>query len=335
MKDFCKVLFCLAAGVILLAAAVFLMPEKSIDPIDELPDHDYIAEIRALIAAKKYGEAKVLAEDVIKLELPGRSTAEILKSEAEREAGKLHNRIWKSGRAFITGDPDGSVEEIGGSIVSDMLMYGDLRDLVKQGWFKITGRETDPVIIALAGAGLATEFVDAADWVPAVLKAFRKFGSMTGEIAGFIVKSCEQTIRNGKVSDAGKLFFRNSKSLVKSAGFIRAKNIFSIVRKPDELALLSKAAAGDPHITHLVVRHAGESSGEILQKSSGKLRQIARKGKMAVRLLKSAHKHYRYIPELSREAKYFICAVMAAVGAWFILLGVLKIIRSRKNAAVI
>ena len=103
--------------------------------LENLPDYDYVSEIKSLIKGKRYGEAIVLCEDVQKLELPCAPEIAALKTQAEKESKSVWNRIYKSGRAFITGNPDGSIEEIGGSVVSDMVMYGDIRDLVKQGWY--------------------------------------------------------------------------------------------------------------------------------------------------------------------------------------------------------
>ena len=151
-------------GLVLLAGAVcgmckFRIHARQIGEVhsveqelNALPDHDYVSEIKSLIDEKRYGEAIVLCEDVQKIGLPCAPEVAALKSKAEKESKKFWNRFWKSGRAFITGNPDGSIEEIGASVVSDMVLYGDVRDLIKQGWFKITEQETDPLLAALAAA---------------------------------------------------------------------------------------------------------------------------------------------------------------------------------------
>ena len=158
MKTIKQILRCLL-GILLIAGAVFIWAKsrgaEDIREMENLPDYDYVSEIKSLIKEKRYGEAIVLCEDVQKLELPCASDAAALKTQAAKESKKVWNRIWKAGRSFITGNPDGSIEEIGASVVSDMVIYGDIRDLVKQGWFKITKQETDPLLAALAAAGLA------------------------------------------------------------------------------------------------------------------------------------------------------------------------------------
>lgn len=264
--------------------------------LNALPDHDYIAEIRQLIKDKRYGEAIILCEDVQKAELPCAAEAAALKAGAERENKSIWNRIYKSGRAFITGNPDGSIEEIGGSIASDMLMYGDIRDLVKQGYFKLTKQETDPLIATLAAVGLLTEFVDVADWAPAALKAMKKAGAITRKLADSLLTMCKKIIKTRKMDGAAKAFFKNTKNMLDSAGFIRTKNIFKHVEQADDLALLAAKTKGNAAVTHLVSKHAGKESVNVLKNASpGFVEKLVRKGRLALRLFKSYHKHHAVI----------------------------------------
>lgn len=295
-------------GLVLLAGALWGMCKFRIhvrqigevhsveQELNALPDHNYIAEIRQLIREKHYGEAVILCEDVQKLGLPCAPEVAALKKQAEKESKKFWNRIRKAGRAFITGNPDGSIEEIGASVVSDMVIYGDVRDLVKQGWFKITGQETDPLLAALAAAGLVTEFVDVADWGPAILKAFRKIGAVSAKMADSLVAMFKNVAKTRKINKGTKAFFGNMKKMVDSAGLIRTKNMFKYADNAGDLALLAKKSADNSSLCHLVAKHSGTQTVEVLKGATpGFLKIVARKGRLAVRFMKVYHKHHAVI----------------------------------------
>ena len=225
-----------------------------------------------------------------------------IETQSGKEAKKFRNRIWKALVAFITGNPDGSIEEIGASVISDMVLYGDVRDLVKQGWFKITGQETDPLLAALAAAGVATEFVDVADLCPAVLKAFRKIGAVSAKMADSLVAMFKNVAKTRKINKSTKAFFKNTKKMVDSAGLIRTKNMFKYADNAGDLALLAKKSADNSALTHVVAKHAGKQTVEVLKESTpGFLKIVARKGRLAVRFMKVYHKHHAVIEKMIRQ----------------------------------
>ena len=294
----------IVCGILLTCLAFFVWQKHRIEneklqnepdiqaEIDKLPDYDYVSEIKSLIKEKRYGEAIILCEDVQKLELPCASEVAALKTQAEKESKKFWNRIRKAGWAFITGNPDDSIEEIGASVVSDMVLYGDLRDLGTQIWKKITKQETDPLLAALAGAGLVTEFIDIADWGPAVLKAFRKIGAVSAKMADSLIAMFKNVAKTRKIDKGTKAFFGNMKKMVDSAGLIRTKNMFKYADNAGDFALLAKKSAGNPAITHLAAKHSGKQTVEVLKGATPEfLKVVARKGRLAIRLMKSYHKH--------------------------------------------
>ena len=305
--------------------------------INKLPDYDYVSEIKSLIKERRYGEAIILCEDVQKLELPCAPDVAALKKQAEKESKNFWNRCWKAGRAFITGNPDGSIEEIGGSVVSDMVIYGDVRDLVKQGWFKITNQETDPLLAALAAAGLVTEFVDVADWGPAVLKAFRKIGAVSAKMADYLVAMFKNVAKTRKINKGTKAFFANTKTMVDSAGLIRTKNMFKYADNAGDLALLAKKSADNSSLCHLVAKHSGTQTVEVLKGATpGFLKIVARKGRLALRLFKSYHKHHTVIEKtfwqkLSKELVNGFSAVSGLIGLILLLSGTIPLFANKRQ----
>ena len=305
--------------------------------INNLPDYDYVSEIKSLIKEKRYGEAIILCEDVQKLKLPCASEAAAFKKQAEKESKKFWNIIWKTGRSFITGNPDGSIEEIGASVVSDMVIYGEIRDLVKQGWFKLTKQETDPLLAALAGAGLVTEFIDIADWGPAVLKAFRKIGAVSAKMADSLIAMFKNVAKTRKIDKGTKAFFGNTKKMVDSAGLIRTKNMFKYADNAGDLALLAKKSADNSSLCHLVAKHSGKQTVEVLKGATpGFLKVVARKGRQAVRFMKVYHKYHAVIEKMlwqniPKGLVNGFSAVSGSIGLILLLSGVIPFLKNKRK----
>lgn len=325
-------------GVSLIVLAIVILnkhyeaAEKLLLEIEQLPDYDYVSEIKSLIKDKRYGEAIIHCEDVQNSALPCSSEIAALKAEAEKESKNIWNRIYKVGKGFVTGNPDNSIEEIGGSIASDMVMYGDIRDLIKQGWYKITNQETDPLLAALAGVGLLTEFVDIADWTPSVLKALKKAGAISRKMADSLFVMCKNITKTRKVDESAKAFFGNTKKMVNSAGFIRTKNIFTNIDSVDDLAIVATKTTANPSLSHLVAKHSGKDSIDVMKKFPVKsLKYIARKGRPAIHLLKTYHKHK---PVIQRNFWKLLLPILGISGLVLLISGITPFFfRKRKNSA--
>ena len=83
------------------------------------------------------------------------SDGQLVRLEAARSAREQFRRYaTRFGKGFLTGDAEG-IEGIAGAAAGDLLVYGDMRDLVREGsrWWK--GHEVDPLMAGLAGVGLA------------------------------------------------------------------------------------------------------------------------------------------------------------------------------------
>jgi hypothetical protein len=74
---------------------------------------------------------------------------------AERSAkrGFVRNAM-RFGRGFVTGEPDGYAG-IAGAATGDLLVYGDVRDLAREGSRWVRGENADPLMVGLATVGLA------------------------------------------------------------------------------------------------------------------------------------------------------------------------------------
>jgi hypothetical protein len=84
--------------------------------------------------------------------LPKELVARAREARSTRE--QLRRTAVRFGRGFVTGIPEG-VEGLAGAAAGDLLLFGDVRDLAREGWRGIRGDATDPLIAGLAAAGLA------------------------------------------------------------------------------------------------------------------------------------------------------------------------------------
>ena len=119
--------------IVMLAVALLMLPalldaEKKMDvPLspEMLPDYNYIQIVKQLLHQNRFREASELCADIIAQELPGAEEAKALKKLCDQEISYAANRLRRGARGFITGSTN-SVEEAGGAIISDIIIYGDM-----------------------------------------------------------------------------------------------------------------------------------------------------------------------------------------------------------------
>ena len=280
------------AGLIALGLYVgwlMLRPEPSLEEVlDRLPDHDYCAEARRLAARGEYAEAKVLCEDIISCDLPGSKAARVLRDICEERMTSFSLRARNTVTAFVTGDPRNSPEEAAAVLLSDMLMYGDIRDLAVQGYRKLTGQPADPLVAGLAAAGLLTEFIDAADWAPALFKVLRRASVLSDKLAASLFRGAGRT---GKQALRSRRAGAGIVELFRRSGFVRTKRILRTIDTAEDAAAVVRLSRRSVPATHLLARSAGREMASAAKKLSGKgvsrrfLVRVVRKGPAGVTLL--------------------------------------------------
>lgn len=252
-----------------------------------LPNHDYLGEVVRL-REQSLEEAKQLARYISETEgMPNRELAKRIYAEIDREQRNWWNRTKRAASGFLTGE-GGSIEELGGSVASDMFLYGDVRDLVKHAYFKLRGDEKgDGFIITLSAFGLATEFVDAVDWAPAVLKAFRKAGALSAKMVDLLSEGMKACLKTRKLDGGLKQLFSGFRSVTDALGFARAGRALRHADSAADVAALAKAAKLAPDETYLLVKHAGRDgikmAGNLSEAQVRILREAAKKGPDALK----------------------------------------------------
>jgi hypothetical protein len=182
------VLVCLGLSVVLAAAVAEYRAR--------IPDHDYLPEVLELQREGRTGEGPLLAvaEYVAsQSDLPHAGEIE----EIAQGVRKERDSVWRSAADFFRGAVTGRSESTSGLVgaaATDLLVLGDIRDLVIEAGKYARDEDPDEVIVALSALGVATSAASLAPEpttkaaVPvelglSVLKVLRKAGSMTAGLA--------------------------------------------------------------------------------------------------------------------------------------------------------
>ena len=277
--------------------------------IDSLRDYDYIAEIRELESEGRLGEAEHLADFVLEgSSITNRDELAAIREGINRKRTAFRNRAYRVVRGFVVGEGI-SVEELSGAVVSDFLLWGDIRDLAKQGYYKVTGKETDPVVAALASVGVLTSLASfwpadpaepvevAADASLSCLKTLRKMGHLSKRFCGVLLDACRETVKTKSASKGLKEIVVGMKGLFDGAGSARASSIMKHVDDLDSLKAVSTMVKRTSEPTAILVRMYGEKGVKLLGKLSKAedgaivLEKAARKGPKALGKLLSYTKY--------------------------------------------
>lgn len=297
MKPLRRIPF-IAAGVLcLILGFTFFGVTREAAALDpaSLPDHDYLPEITSLMAGGAFGEAEDLCCAVIGMQLPNAGGAGVKLRECRREKSRWGASAAETVRGFVTGESE-TAAGTAGAILSDLFIYGDLRDLGIQFTRKLRGQPVDTPLAVLAGVGVATELSGLGKWGPSVLKQLRRAGALSARLLDHLKDSLRYFRRHGKLSPAGRRLFGDLFETVNFYGVRRAKTVLGAVRTPAELAVVAKLRKRAPAVPWLLtrsgkraavgqmVRFSGDAAGERLLKSAARKgpRGVMRLGKIRV-----------------------------------------------------
>jgi hypothetical protein len=182
--------FLLASALLLWLAGSWQGAQRAWE-LQALPDFDAAAAARALAAESRHAEALMVLEVAEASPETAALRAEI---EAERDAWQRWAR--QAVKGAWRGEGDTAVE-LGGAIAADLLVFGDVRDLVIQGGKALRGEPTDPLLIGLSTLGLALTVTPAADLGVAVLKFARRSGALGARLAGELLELSRRALRDG------------------------------------------------------------------------------------------------------------------------------------------
>lgn len=238
-----------ALRLALAAAALFVClrqwPAVLVESeLDALPDFNYLAAADSLRTQGRYGEALLVIETGYTQAPPDAQAplhAEHDRIESERD--DVVRRLREVGYGALTGRGD-SVEAFTGAIAADMLVVGDVRDLLIQAARKLRGEEVDELLAALSGVGVMLTLAPEVDWSVAVLKFARRAGAVTDSFAKDLVKLARRAMDERKAGGFGQA----ASDFAELARDARPAGAVAILRHVDDAGTLHRAAevAGRP-----------------------------------------------------------------------------------------
>lgn len=177
---------------------------------------------------------------------------------AERAAGMPSSKAASFARGFVTGKPQ-DVASAAGMLTGDLFVFGDIRDVVREGWQGLRGEEVDPLVLGLAGTGIA---VTAGLYASGGLAAPARAGLSVAKAArkgGFIGAPLLRLLKLEKreglvqfVSDVGRVQSRT--------GMRGALDGLKIAERPQEVAKLARLADAKGSKTRAIVKVLGRGA---------------------------------------------------------------------------
>jgi len=201
-----------AAGIFALAAMAFVpagieawsMLSAADDPV-AIADRGLSRALDGAVAVREIGAAldgddPELAQSFVELADDRGVTLPVdLKQRVQAAVDQANSARATAARfagGLVTGDPK-DVAGLAGSALGDLFVFGDVRDAVREGGRYVSGEAYDPLILGLAGAGIAITagtYATAGAAVPArlglsALKVARRTGQLSGAMARWIGRS--------------------------------------------------------------------------------------------------------------------------------------------------
>lgn len=227
------------------------------------PDADMLSEVRTLREEGKFDEAILVADAAIASNSGDRAKTLIDERDAaQRERDSLWRKAKDVGRGAVTGSGD-SLEALAGAVATDFFLIGDIRDLTIQGYRGAMGQETDELIILLSSVGVATTLAPEVDWAPSILKALRKLGAMSDNLAHTLLT----WLRRGEKANLERVF-QDVDELAVRAGPGGATALIKHADDPADIARMRAFAAARPHGAFTMYR-TGREGMSLLRAAEG------------------------------------------------------------------
>lgn len=191
----------LAAALVIVAVGVVLgklLLDGSGPYLEALPAYAYCDQAAAALVEDRVVEALELAE-------AGACSEEL--ATARSRWSSLAATVERCWDGVWTGYGDDAAA-VGCAVASDLVVFGDVRDLARQGLAWGQGAATDPVLVALSTAGLVLTFAPHVGLGNALMKVARRAGTLTNALAGGVVTLVRRGAwapLAGVLGDAGRI----------------------------------------------------------------------------------------------------------------------------------
>jgi hypothetical protein len=213
----------LAAYATIIAAAFYVLPQgkRALDLHLAADDPARLADLqladsfgaelaeREIAAALDRGDIELAESFAALAEVRAIAVPEDLKArlaQAQSPGMQTSRAAGNFGRGFITGETD-DIAGLAGAATGDLIGWGDVRDLAREGWHALSGQEVNRLLVGMSAAGLA---VTAWTYLSAGAAAPVREGLSVVKAAGRaerlgkgLVESVGRSVANGRVERVG------------------------------------------------------------------------------------------------------------------------------------
>lgn len=287
MNAFSKASWALAGVALTLAAAVALWPRAraaiEVVSVQDDPARGADVQLSAMPAdalrdriAAEIGDA-VVTDDaelaVSLLELASERgiaiDADLVRraDEAARARNSASGQAYRFASGFITGDiSDGA--SLAGTVAGDLFVYGDLRDIAREGWRLASGAEADRVVLGLATAGVAVTagtYLSAGGAAPvragvSLIKDARKLGRVSAGLTDWTNRSVRALASTPAMGSALARAAKDVARVQSRAGTRAAFDVLKVADGPKDLARAARLAEKKGGQTRAVLKILGRGA---------------------------------------------------------------------------
>jgi hypothetical protein len=208
--------------------------ERNIDAALQAKDADLAKSLVELAAAKN-------------IALPEQLTRRVV--DAVTEENSASNLAKQFANGLVTGNAD-DLASLSGTVAGDLFVFGDIRDVVREGKHLAMGEDTDRLILGLATAGLAVTaatFVTVGGVAPVragltLVKDARKVGRLGGGLTKWAGRSAREVVDAPMLQKAlaGGSLNRETITAVKAA--FRAEKAGGLMRLAKDVGRIGEKA---------------------------------------------------------------------------------------------
>ncbi|MCI0749518.1 MAG: hypothetical protein L0Y32_03075 [Nevskiales bacterium] len=209
---------------------------------EALPAMDYQKEAEWLFEQERFSEALLVVEAGLEAVPEQQIQLQALHARIETERDSWLRKFQQAGQGALTGTGQ-SIEALGGAVVADLFVFGDVRDLVIQAGKKLKGEEPDAVIVALSAGGILLTVSPSLDLGSALLKFARRVGAMTDRFARNLLDVIERAVTKQNADEVLEIA-DNMAALSTQARPAGALAILKNIDEPAELSLAARFAEG-------------------------------------------------------------------------------------------
>lgn len=256
-----------------------------------LPDFDYVGQSRALAVQGRFGEAITVIDSGLAAgedspqAHPGRvEVLSQLRTEVITQRDSVMRRLKSAGMGALSGRGS-DLESLLGAVTADFFLVGDVRDLVLEGGKKVLDGEADDFVLLLSFVGVVTTLSPQIDWVPGVLKAAKR--------AGFLSQNVATAIKNavkGRDSVKLTLIAEDVASIGRSVGPGGAIHALKYADSVEEISEVARFLAQVPDAAFIL--HVGGKNALVFSRgvrsveaTNSLLKAAAKKGPAGMRFL--------------------------------------------------